>query len=129
LSDAPFDPLNDPSLSYEDAYVWREEGQFHMIFNDLTGRITGEDHAGAHAVSVDGVAWRLAEPPKAYSRTVQWSDGRVTNQGSFERPQLLIQHGHPTHLFAATGDGPGGFWNAEQTWNMVVPLGSTQERA
>jgi hypothetical protein len=122
LSNDPFDPLHDPSLSYEDAYVWHEDGLYQMIFNDMTGRITGEDHAGAHAVSGDGVTWYLADTPKAYSRTVQWSDGTITNQGSFERPQLLIQDGRPTHMFAATGDGPGGFWNASHTWNMVVPL-------
>ncbi len=122
LSDEPFNPLLDLSLSYEDAYVWQEDGMFNMIFNDMTGRITGEDHAGAHAVSEDGVTWHLADPPKAYSRTVSWSDGTTTHQGSFERPQLLIQQGRPTHLFAATGDGPGGFWNASHTWNMVIEL-------
>ncbi len=122
LSDGPFDPLGDPSLSYEDAYVWREDGLYQMIFNDMTGRITGEDHAGAHAISHDGVSWRLADPPVAYSRSIRWRDGATTVQGSFERPQLLIQDGRPTHLFAATADGPGGFWNASNTWNMVVPL-------
>jgi hypothetical protein len=29
----------------------------------------------------------------------------------------------PTHLFCATGDGPGGFRNATRTWNVVLPLG------
>jgi len=28
------------------------------------------------------------------------------------------------HLFAATGDGAGGFGNMTRTWNMVVPLKS-----
>ena len=26
---------------------------------------------------------------------------------------------------AATADGPGGFMHAENTWNMVLPLGKT----
>jgi hypothetical protein len=39
-----------------------------------------------------------------------------------ERPQLLIEKGVPTHLFAATADGPGGFYVCENSWNMVVPL-------
>jgi len=122
LSDEPFNPLGDPSVSYEDAYVWHEKGQYRMIFNDIHGHITGEDHAGGMAVSDDGVDWRLADPPKAYSRTIPWDDGQTTTQGSFERPQLLVENGQPTHLFAATGDGPGGFWNATHTWNMVRPL-------
>jgi hypothetical protein len=117
-----------PEGPYTYAYVWHEDGLYQMIFNDMTGRITGEDHAGAHAVSEDGIAWRLADPPKAYSRTVRWSDGTITHQGSFERPQLLIQDGHPTYLFAATGDGPGGFWNASHTWNMGMPLGRLTNR-
>ena len=122
LSHEPFNPLGDPDLSYEDAYVWQEDGCYHMIFNDMTGRICGEDHAGAHAVSEDGLNWSLMDPPKAYSRSIRWDDGSITKQGSFERPQLLIQDGKPTHLFAATADGPGGWMNASKTWNMVVPL-------
>lgn len=119
--DAPITLLEE-GLSYEDAYIWYQDGGFHMIFNDLTGKITGEDHAGAHAVSADGVRWDLAPDPKAYSRKVRWEDGTESVQGSFERPQLLIENGIPTHLFAATADGPGGFSRASHTWNMVIPL-------
>ncbi|MDA3962225.1 MAG: glycoside hydrolase family protein [Planctomycetota bacterium] len=114
--------FQDPSISYEDAYIWHQDGAFEMIFNDMTGKITGEDHAGAHATSSDGIEWSLCAQPKAYSRTVRWDDGAVTTQGSFERPQLLIQDGIPTHLFAATADGPGGFSRSENTWNMVMPI-------
>ena len=136
--DAPYTRLQDEpllakatlsSVSYEDAYLWRSPCDFEMLFNDMTGHFTGEDHAGAHALSEDGLHWRLAAAPKAYSRTVRWADGSVTTQGSFERPQLLIQDGKPTHLFAATADGPGGFWNATRTWNMVVPLATDQDEA
>ena len=28
-----------------------QDGRFNMFFNDMTGKLTGEDHAGAHAVS------------------------------------------------------------------------------
>lgn len=111
-----------PDVSIEDAYLWRYDGRFYMIFNDLEGHVTGEDHAGGLALSEDGTNWRIADYPKAYSRTVRWTDGRTTRQASFERPQLLIQDGRPTHLFAATADGPGGFSRASNTWNMVVPL-------
>lgn len=119
--DAPI-TFEDAGIAYEDAYVWRQGDQFHMIFKDITGRLTGELYAGAEAVSRDGITWKLASSPKAYSRRVEWTDGRTTVQGAFERPQLLLQDGVPTHLFAATGDGPGGFQRALHTWNMVVPL-------
>jgi hypothetical protein len=108
--------------SYEDAYVWQTDSGYHMIFNDLRGAFTGEDHAGGYAVSSDGLAWQVSG--KAYSRTVCWNDGTTTRQGSLERPQLLIEDGRPSHLFAATADGPGGFSRAEHTWNVAIPLGN-----
>jgi hypothetical protein len=117
--------FGDASTPYEDAYVWFRNGMYHMLFNDLKGVLTGEDHAGAYALSIDGIDWRLHPRPRAYSRTVTWSDGTVTTQGSLERPQLLIEHGRPTHLYAATADGPGGFEHAANTWNMVFPLQET----
>ncbi|WP_347840351.1 hypothetical protein [uncultured Draconibacterium sp.] len=36
-------------------------------------------------------------------------------------PFLLIENGVPTHLFAATGNGPKG-WKFDKTWNMLIPL-------
>ena len=133
MAASPFDPFerigpdrpiefDEPDVAYEDAYAWWQDGRFQMLFNDLTGRFTGEPRAGAHAVSDDGTHWRLHDPPKAYSRTVRWSDGTVTTQGSVERPQLLIRNGAPTHLFCATSDGKRGFADAANTWNMVFPL-------
>ncbi len=133
MADSPFDPFErigpdrpilfeEPDIAYEDACVWHQDDRFHMLFNDLTGKLTGEKRAGAHAVSGDGIHWRLHDPPKAYSRTVTWSDGRVTTQGSVERPQLLIRNGVPTHLFCATSDGLHGFTDAKNTWNFVIPL-------
>jgi hypothetical protein len=121
LSDDPVLTLEGGNF-VEDPFVWWSGGRFEMLAKDMTGGITGEKHAGVHAYSDDGISWILANPPKAYSRHVQWVDGSVTIQGALERPQLLLSDGKPTHLFAATGDGPGGFRNADSTWNMVIPL-------
>ena len=124
---APLNGYDDPifggkpdSPNYEDAFVWRQGGRYHMVFNDLRGHFTGEDHAGGYASSHDGINWRPSG--KAYSRHVTWDDGSTTHQGSLERPQLLLVDGQPRYLFAATADGPGGFMHAENTWNMVLPL-------
>jgi len=106
----------------EDPYIWDAGGHFEMVAKDMTGGITGEKHAGVHALSDDGLNWRPAPQPKAYSRTVKWSDGAETTQGSLERPQLLFENGKPAYLFAATADGPGGFRAASNTWNLVIPL-------
>jgi hypothetical protein len=56
------------------------------------------------------------------SRRIAWDDGTTTVQGCVERPQLLFHERQPTHLFAATADGPGGFRDATRTWNMALPL-------
>lgn len=106
----------------EDPYLWDAGGHLEMVAKDMTGGITGEVHAGMRARSADGITWQVAEPPKAWSRTIRWSDGTVTTQGSLERPQLLFENGRPAYLFAATGDGPGGFREAANTWTMVIPI-------
>jgi hypothetical protein len=118
------DPILDfgPDQHIEDAYLWRENGRLNMIMKDMRGGIVGEEHAGLHATSDDGINWTVSNPPKAYSRKVVWDDGSVTIQGSLERPQLLFENGVPTHLFAASADGPGGFDHASNTWTMVIPL-------
>ena len=123
---------DDPVLRFErgyveDPFVWYNGSEYELIAKDITGEICGEVHAGIHAVSPDGVRWQLTDPPKAYSREVEWEDGSRTVQGSLERPQLLFHEGRPTHLFAATADGPGGFRNASNTWNTVLRIRENKE--
>ena len=132
--DAPFERLSEEPIlasderSYvEDPFVWQGERGFELLAKDWTGNYTGEKGAGVHATSPDGLRWSPFR--KAYSRRVRWSDGKVTVQSSFERPQLLIENGIPTHLFAATSDGPETFKGHPTTfdtesrsWNMVIPL-------
>lgn len=117
------EPVFPPSQFHlEDPFLWKSEQGYELIAKDMDGHICGEKHAGIHACSADGVHWTLAVNPKAYSREIRWDDGSATRQGSFERPFLLFQDGRPTHLFAATADGPGGFNKAAHTWNMVIPI-------
>ena len=122
LSNEPIFSFDDPKATYEDAFVWYDSWCYQMIFNDLGGTITGEHHGGAHATSDDGIHWTISKEPKAYSRTIRWDDGTTTTRGHFERPQLLIQDGVPTHLFAATTIDDQPFWKSAHTYNMVVPL-------
>ena len=129
--DEPFLRIHDdPVLIFEggnhveDPFVWRAGDHLELLAKDLTGGITGEVNAGIHATSTDGIDWQLMDPPKAYTRAILWDDGTTTVQGCVERPQLLIDEadGVPTHIFCATADGPGGFRDASNTWNMVIPL-------
>ena len=87
LRDDPIFGGTPDSPNYEDAFVWRQpdangEVAYHMIFNDLHGHFTGEDHAGGYASSSDGITWQ--PQGKAYSRNLTWSDGTQTRQGSLE---------------------------------------------
>lgn len=117
------DPVLPPEKFHiEDPFIWKSEKGYELIAKDMDGTICGELNAGVHAFSKDGMQWEICDPPKFYSRHVEWADGSERVMGSFERPFLLFQDGKPTHLFAATADGPGEFWNATETWNMVVPL-------
>ncbi|MCC7495767.1 MAG: glycoside hydrolase family protein [Fimbriimonadaceae bacterium] len=111
----------------EDPYVWWEDGCLQLLAKDMTGQITGERHGGVHASSSDGGEWTVHGA--AYSRRVRWSDGRETVQGCLERPNLLLQDGRPTHLFAATSDAAESFTarasdfdTRGRTWTLVLPL-------
>ncbi|CAH1219631.1 hypothetical protein PAECIP111891_04942 [Paenibacillus allorhizoplanae] len=108
----------------EDPFVWKTSQGYELIAKDMDGTLCGEKHCGIHAFSPNGIDWMLQSNPKAYSRTVLWDDGVVQTMGSLERPFLLFENGKPTHLFAATADGPGGFQQATETWNMVIPIGN-----
>jgi len=105
----------------EDAFVWHGKSGYQLIMKDMKGGICGEAGGGIHAVSQDGIKWQVSKPAMAWSRNVKWSDGVVREQARFERPQLLIEGGKPTHLFCATGTSIGS-GPLERTWNMVIPL-------
>ncbi len=107
----------------EDPFVWWNNDHYEMLAKDIKGGLTSEVNAGAHFLSSDGLNWTLASPPKAYSRTITYTDGETIELGSVERPQILFDtDGLPLCLFAATADGPGGFRQAINTWNMAIPL-------
>ncbi len=109
----------------EDPYLWFENGRVHALMKDMSGEICGEQFGGIHVTSANGLDWDFAHATLAYSRRLRWSDGRTTRQGFLERPQLLFEHGRPTHLFCATAEGPGfDLKDATRTWNTVIPLTS-----
>lgn len=133
VADQPEGPYerysDDPVLQFanngfvEDPFVWFNEDHFEMLAKDMDGSICGEFHAGVHLFSKNGIDWQIPENPKAYSREVLWDNGEKVIQGCVERPQILFDEtGNIQCLFAAVADGPGGFRNAENTWNMAIPL-------
>ncbi|MCG1037455.1 glycoside hydrolase family protein [Polaribacter sargassicola] len=106
----------------EDPHLWSDATGYHMIAKDQRGTITGEMGDGLLAHSKNGIDWEIDKTPRAYTKLVQWNNGKTIKQGQLERPFVLVEKGKPTHLFFATMDGPGGFGNGTKTWNMVIPL-------
>lgn len=106
----------------EDPFLWKDNKGYHAIFKDHVSKFTGEQGGGVMAHSKDGIHWTVDKAPKAYSRTVEWEDGKVEMQGQLERPFLLFENGKATYAFFATMNGPGGFENATKSWNMVIPI-------
>lgn len=111
-------------IHVEDPFIWKTPEGYELIAKDMEGNVCGEAHGGIHAFSRDGLNWRVFEGRLAYSRKVRWDDGKEEVMGSLERPFILFNDGRPTHMFFATADGSGGFTNASNTWNMVIPLKS-----
>jgi hypothetical protein len=106
----PLNPLIDFSgrggnRQCEDAFVWREEGKFKIIVRDM-GIFSHE--VGLIMESTDGLAW--SEPKIAYQPARAYFEQppapkHLNKFGRFERPQLLLRHGHPAYLFTATQGG------------------------
>lgn len=106
----------------EDPFLWKDQRGYHAIFKDHVGKYTGESKGGVLAHSKDGIKWEVDKSPRAYSLEVEWDNNSIVKQGQLERPFIYFENGKPTHIFFATMNGPGGFENATESWNMVVPI-------
>lgn len=130
--EGPYKRIQDEPImqefNIEDPFVWHNGQCFEMVAKDMSGKITGEFHSGAHFLSDDGINWHVSKHPQAYSKTVTYRDGTTRKLGSLERPQFLLnEEGIPKCMFAAAADGSGGFGNeafqnAENTWNIAIPF-------
>jgi hypothetical protein len=89
----------------EDGNVFMENGRFYMLARDM-GRFDHE--VGIILESDDGIHW--SEPKISYFGYSHYlsqppAPSNLKKYGRFERPQILMQNGHPTHLFVATQGG------------------------
>ncbi len=89
----------------EDGCLFRENGRIYMLARDM-GRFGHEE--GIILESEDGLRW--SDPKIAWfgvSHYVKAPPGppNLKKYGRFERPQLLIRDGQPTHLFLASQGG------------------------
>ena len=81
----------------EDAYVFYYKNKYFMLMRDM-GVI--HPHVGIMMESNDGINW--SKPTLGYRNSEFYFGGAVAR---FERPQVLISNGIPTHLFLALKGG------------------------
>lgn len=100
----------------EDPYIWKDGENYYLLAKCMNDSITGEAQSGFLATSKDGITWRIADEPLAYSKTVELDDGSTETMKKLERPQVLIENGKPTHVFFACRN------QKDEIFNMVRPL-------
>lgn len=113
--EGPYEKFEDnPILDYsdrgnntqaEDGYVWFEGGKFKMIMRDM-GFFNHQ--YGLYLESANGINWN--EPKIAYYNTDHYFSqppppSHLSKYGRFERPQLLLKNGNPSHLFLTSQGG------------------------
>jgi hypothetical protein len=105
---------NNPIIDYskfgnnrqlEDGNVFMEDGRFFMLARDM-GRFDHE--VGIILESADGIHW--SEPKISYFGYSHYMEQppappHLSKYGRFERPQILLHNGKPTHLFVASQGG------------------------
>lgn len=99
----------------EDAYVWYQDKKYHMIMRDM-GVIN--ERSGLYLNSDDGMKW--SEPMLGYQKSTFYFPDEPLNR--FERPQILMKEGKPTHLFLAL---MGGKYNTSS--GAVLKIGHSEQ--
>lgn len=100
LTDKPL--FNEKENNVEDPFIWKNDKGYSMVAKDMYGNICGEVGGGVFATSTDGIEWNLKMGFKAFSKELDWEDGKTRFMGNMDRPFLLFQGDEATHLFVAT---------------------------
>lgn len=99
-------PLTSNKTTIEDGYAFVENGKVFLLTTN------NRDAAGYLWASDDGI--HFSEPILGYDKMQQYvgkqqlSKAKVLRGRKFERPQLLMQNGRPTHLYVAAGANLSG---------------------
>lgn len=108
-------------ISLEDPFVWKDESGFHMVAKDMTGKVCTERQAGVYAHSDNGFDWDIKMNEKAYSRTLEYTDGTKRTVGNLERPFIYFEDGKMKGMFFATSDSNGqGFDKMTKSFNTCI---------
>jgi MYXO-CTERM domain-containing protein len=87
----------------EDPHIWRSGGVYHVIYSGSGDRV------GWHVYSTDGITnWRdngYAWSPREYERIFGYEGSTTKTQWyKMERPGVVLEGGHPTHITWAVSD-------------------------
>jgi len=109
----------------EDGNVFMEDGKFYMLARDM-GRFDHE--VGIILESDDGINW--SEPKISYFGTSSYMEQpaappHLKKYGRFERPQVLMQKGKPTHLFVTS---QGGKYQTASPFVFEVTIKQTSKK-
>lgn len=106
-----------PGIHLEDAYLYAQDGLYHIVCEDNRAQVSGHERWGVHLISDDGIRnWRAVDPVVAYTHTVLWEDGTRTVMERRERPQLVFDdEGRVSHLCT-------GVLYKGKTWCLVQPV-------
>lgn len=87
----------------EDPHIWRSGGTYHVIYSGSGDRV------GWHLYSEDGINdWQdngYAWSPREYERLFCFEGSTTCSEWyKMERPGVVLENGHPTHLTWAVAD-------------------------
>jgi len=86
----------------EDPHIWRSGGTFHVIYSGSGDRV------GWHVYSPDGLTWYdngYAWSPRDYQKIFCYEGSTTCTQWyKMERPGVVLEDGHPTHITWAVAD-------------------------
>ncbi len=105
LAGMPGGPPVTPESTYalaEDPVIWYSGGQYHVLYD------YPDDRVGYHLTSPDGIhGWTdegLAYDPRLAAQIFGYTDGTVDHWYKMERPNVLLEDGHVTHVTWAVSD-------------------------
>ena len=86
----------------EDPHIWRSGGVYHVIYSGSGDRV------GWHVYSTDGMNWKdngYGWSPRDYQKIFCYEGTTTCTQWyKMERPGVVLQDGHPTHITWAVAD-------------------------
>jgi MYXO-CTERM domain-containing protein len=95
--------VTNPAYTWqEDPHIWRSAGVYHVIYSGSGDRV------GWHLYSADGINWKdngYAWSPRDYQKLFCYEGTTTCTQWyKMERPGVVLQDGHPTHITWAVAD-------------------------